>query len=268
MLNNVFKPAGILSGLLATVLLTGTAFRLMGDPAAAPDGAPAAAAVSDAELSTTQDKSTAPQPVALPAAWTKLPGMPAARPYRMALEGHARLMAKGLLDNPRYLTLVDFSLPSTEKRMWVMDLDAQEVVFHTYAAHGVASGGTMATAFSDIPQSHQSSLGFYLAAEAYTGKHGLSLRLDGMEPGINGHARERAIVLHGADYAEAQFIRNNGRLGRSQGCPSVPRALSTPIIEAIKGNSCLFVYAENSDYFSQTALLSDWEDVDGALASL
>ena len=261
-------------------MITGTAFRLIGEAPETSSPNTAATAIAEdgaaepllplhaTNAAGASDAAASRQAIALPEAWSAMPGMPAARPYRMALEGHARMMAKGLLDNPRYLTLVDFSLPSTDKRMWVMDLDAQEVVYHTYAAHGVASGSNYATDFSDIPQSHQSSLGFYLAAESYVGKHGLSLRLDGIEPGINGKARERAIVLHGADYAEADFIRQHGRLGRSQGCPSVPRALSGPIIEAIQGNSCLFVYAEQEAYLAKSSLLSDWEEFDAALASL
>jgi hypothetical protein len=258
---------GVLSGLLAAIVFTGTAFRLIGEPPVIDP----ASSTNDSELVHTkapQSDQKALSDIVLPEASIELPGMPGARPYRMALEGHARLRAEGRLDNPRYLTLVDFSLPSTEKRMWVMDLEREEVVFHTYAAHGVASGVTKPTQFSDIPESHQSSLGFYLAAEAYTGKHGLSLRLDGLESGVNGRARERAIVLHGAEYAEAAFIQQHGRLGRSQGCPSVPRAMSRPIIDAIQGNSCLFIYAEDQGYLAKTSVLSNWQDFEHSLASL
>ncbi len=175
--------------------------------------------------------------------------------FHLALEGYGTLLEEGRLDNPRYLTVVDFSRPSTDKRLWVLDLEQHRVAFHTWVAHGVASGERYAERFSDTPKSHQSSLGFYLAAEPYDGKHGLSLRLDGLEPGFNGNARDRDIVLHGADYATPGFLARNGRLGRSQGCPSVPPALSGPIIDAIQGNSCLFVFAPDSRYLERSPLL-------------
>jgi hypothetical protein len=175
--------------------------------------------------------------------------------FRNAYIGYQHLLGEGALANTRYLTVVDFSLPSTEKRMWVIDLVEDRVAFHTFTAHGVNSGALYADDFSNRSGSFQSSLGFYVAAETYTGKHGLSLKLDGMEPGFNDKARDRAVVLHGADYATADFVRRNGRLGRSRGCPAVPREVSTQIANTISGGSCLFIYHPSGHYLNRSRLL-------------
>ncbi|MBI1193090.1 MAG: hypothetical protein GC205_07945 [Bacteroidetes bacterium] len=175
--------------------------------------------------------------------------------FILAMTGFEQLQRQGKLLNERYLTVVDFRLPSTRERMWVLDMVERKVVFKTLVAHGVNSGELYATEFSDRPQSFQSSPGFYLASESYIGKHGLSLRLDGLEPGINGNARDRAIVLHGADYVSQEFIRDNGRLGRSQGCPSVPVELSQPIIETIQGQSCFFILQPGQQYLQKSQLV-------------
>jgi len=182
-------------------------------------------------------------------------GLPDRDVFILAMTGFEQLQRQGKLLNERYLTVIDFRLPSTRERMWVLDIIERKVVFKTLVAHGVNSGELYATEFSDRPQSFQSSPGFYLASESYIGKHGLSLRLDGLEPGINGNARERAIVLHGADYVSQEFIRNNGRLGRSQGCPSVPLALSQPIIETIQGQSCFFILQPGQQYLQKSSLV-------------
>jgi|GEM_PF-397802 len=175
--------------------------------------------------------------------------------FILAMTGYEQLQRQGKLLNERYLTVIDFRLPSTRERIWVLDMVERKVVFKTLVAHGVNSGELYATEFSDRPQSFQSSPGFYLASESYIGKHGLSLRLDGLEAGINGNARDRAIVLHGADYVSQEFIRNNGRLGRSQGCPAVPLELSQPIIETIQGQSCFFILQPGTQYLQKSQLV-------------
>ena len=154
------------------------------------------------------------------------------------------------------LTIVDFSQPSTHKRLYVVDLAKKKLLFNTYVAHGQKSGGLVANEFSNTQSSFQTSLGFYKTLNTYMGKHGLSLQLKGLEKGFNDNVYDRNIVLHGADYACEEFIRKNGRLGRSQGCPAVPYAESKGIIQAVKGGSCLFVYAPNSDYLKRSAYLS------------
>ena len=145
------------------------------------------------------------------------------------------------------LSVVDFSKPSTEKRLWVIDLKAQKVLFNTFVAHGQGSGEVVAKKFSNVINSFQSSVGFYSTAEVYTGKHGQSLKLDGLDANLNGMARERAIVIHGADYVSQDVINRTGRLGRSQGCPALPMDLFADVINNIEGNTLLFINGEGVD---------------------
>ena len=153
------------------------------------------------------------------------------------------------------LTIIDFNLPSTEKRMYVLDLSKKEVLYVTHVAHGRNSGGNYATSFSNKNGSYQSSLGFYRTAETYNGGNGYSLRLDGLEKGINDLARPRAVVIHGADYCNENFIKSTGRLGRSFGCPALPQELNKPIINTIKDGSLIFIYADKPEYYASTKLL-------------
>ena len=153
------------------------------------------------------------------------------------------------------LTIIDFNLPSTEKRMYVLDLSKKEVLYVTHVAHGRNSGGNYATSFSNKNGSYQSSLGFYRTAETYNGGNGYSLRLDGLEKGINDLARPRAVVIHGADYCNENFIKSTGRLGRSFGCPALPQELNKPIINTIKDGSLIFIYADMPEYHASTKLL-------------
>ncbi|GAB3729551.1 hypothetical protein GCM10027594_11650 [Hymenobacter agri] len=162
------------------------------------------------------------------------------------------------------LTLVDFSRSSQQKRLWVIDVAAGRVLFHTLVAHGKASGGDLPVAFSNQEGSEMSSLGFYRTAPAtYVGKHGLSLKLHGLDPGFNTNAESRAVVVHGADYVCEEFVRAHGRLGRSQGCPALPLEQAAAIVQAIKGGSVLYLHGPaGAGYHSR------WLDVDGAVASL
>lgn len=166
-----------------------------------------------------------------------------------ALKGWEK-MSKEL--NSSILTIIDFSLPSTEKRLWVIQMNTLEVLLHSVVSHGRNSGELFATKFSNIPESYQSSLGFYQTAETYFGKHGYSLRLDGLEEGFNDQARDRAIVIHGADYANEEFAKQTGRLGRSLGCPALPKALSKRAIDYIKDGSLLFIYADHEEYLTNS----------------
>lgn len=158
-----------------------------------------------------------------------------------ALKGFYSLKERGIIKN-NILTLVDFSLSSNEKRLWVIDLSSNMVLLQTLVAHGRNTGEEFANNFSNAPESFKSSLGFYVTGEVYNGKHGISLKLDGLEKGLNDNARNRAVVLHGADYVSESFIKNHKRLGRSQGCPAVPVQFASEIIEMIKGQSCLYIY--------------------------
>lgn len=181
--------------------------------------------------------------------------MPSLVSFTNGITGYNKLKAEGKIKN-EILTIVDFSLPSTEKRMWILDMTNQKVLFNTLVAHGKNTGADMATEFSNIENSFQSSLGFYVTAETYYGKNGLSLFIDGQEKGFNSNARQRYVVVHGADYATPEFIERNGRLGRSLGCPAVPMNISKEIINTIKGNSALFIYHTNEEYAKKSTYLN------------
>ncbi|MCC8087710.1 MAG: murein L,D-transpeptidase catalytic domain family protein [Rikenellaceae bacterium] len=156
------------------------------------------------------------------------------------------------------LTLIDFTKPSTEERMFVIDLKERTVLFRTHVAHGRNSGDTYATSFSNASGSFKSSLGFYVTGKTYNGSNGYSLRLEGLEEGINDKAYERAIVIHGADYSNPSVIALQGRLGRSLGCPALPPSVNRPVIDVIKEGSLLYIYADNTEYFSSSPILSDF----------
>jgi hypothetical protein len=167
--------------------------------------------------------------------------LPKLESFAEALKGYYSFKQKGLIKK-EILTLIDFSLSANSKRLWVIDLTTGDVLFHSLVAHGRNTGQEFASNFSNASESYKSSLGFYSTGEIYNGKHGMSLRLDGLEKGVNDNARSRGVVMHAADYVSNSFIKNNHRLGRSQGCPAVPVELSKEIITAIKDKSCFFIY--------------------------
>ncbi|RTQ46043.1 murein L,D-transpeptidase catalytic domain family protein [Hymenobacter gummosus] len=178
---------------------------------------------------------------------------------RNALIGYYNLRSRGLARRP-VLTVIDFSRSSRQNRLWVIDLSRTRLLYHTLVAHGKNTGEEFARTFSNRPGSEMSSLGFYLTGDTYQGKHGLSLKLQGLDARYNSHAAERAVVVHGADYVGQDFIRQTGRLGRSQGCPALPPAESAGIIKTIKEGSVLYVQGPQSVAYS-----SDWLNLDGAL---
>lgn len=177
--------------------------------------------------------------------------------FQLALTGHNKLEAAGQLKNPGVLTIVDFSQSSKNKRMYIIDLIKDSLLYNTYVAHGRNTGEEYARNFSNESGTHKSSLGFYITENPAMGATvGLSLIIKGVEKGFNDKALERAIIIHGADYATEDFIRKNGRLGRSYGCPSVPPDLIKPVSETMKGGSCLFIYYPDSNYRKKSALLN------------
>lgn len=161
--------------------------------------------------------------------------------FTKAMTGYFELKKRDIIQN-EILTLVDYSLSSNENRLWVIDLKSNTILFQSLVSHGRNSGNEFANSFSNKPESYKSSLGFYLTGETYFGKHGYSLRLDGLDKGVNSNARDRAIVVHGADYVSERFIKQNGRLGRSLGCLALSQELTKEVIDTIKNKSCLFVY--------------------------
>ena len=176
--------------------------------------------------------------------------------FELAQDGFEKLKKQGAVVNDNIISIVDFSLPSTEKRLYVVDLKNYRVLYKTYVAHGRNSGTLMANSFSNSPSSYKSSLGFYKTLGTYNGKHGYSLRLEGLEKGINDNAYERAIVMHGADYVSPSYIPKLGFIGRSQGCPAVSTREATPIINTIKNGSCLFIYSPSDSYQQRSSVLS------------
>jgi len=172
--------------------------------------------------------------------------------FEKAMTGYLNLQGEGRLSTDKQLlTVVDFELPSTKKRLWVLDLAAKQVKFHTLVAHGHNSGENIATSFSNQNESNMSSLGFYVTQDEYIGKHGRSLKLDGVDEGFNTNALTRSVVMHGADYVSEDFIRQYGRLGRSLGCPALPMDQKDEIIEAVNGGTCLFLNGSDQSYSSK-----------------
>lgn len=169
------------------------------------------------------------------------------------------------LDNP-ILAICDFTQSSRNKRLYVIDLIKKKLLYHTYVAHGRNSGNEFAEHFSNANSSYQSSLGFYKTLGTYQGKHGLSLRLEGLEKGINDRALERAIVMHGADYVSEAFIRNTGRLGRSLGCPAVSIEDSKKLIGMLYNGAGLFIYSGDQHYLEKSALLTGIEAISNVQA--
>lgn len=174
--------------------------------------------------------------------------LPSYKSFSKAFAAYYQLEQEGLVKN-NILTVVDFSLSSTQNRLWVIDMVSNKVIMNSLVAHGKNSGLDFANTFSNKINSFQSSLGAYLTAEIYTGKHGLSLRLDGMDEDLNAKARERAVVMHGANYVSNSFIKKQGRLGRSQGCPAVPVEVISDLIDIVKDQSVLYIYHPSLDRF-------------------
>jgi hypothetical protein len=150
------------------------------------------------------------------------------------------------------LTIIDYTKPGCDRRFYVIDLVNKKLLYYTLVAHGRNSGELYCTRFSNKSRSLQSSPGFFLTAETYTGREGYSLRLDGMEPGINDNARARAIVLHGADYVAQHYVDDFGYIGHSFGCLAVPVEVHKKIIDLIKGGTCIYIYTNNKSYTSLT----------------
>ncbi|QBQ43018.1 murein L,D-transpeptidase catalytic domain family protein [Sphingobacterium psychroaquaticum] len=172
--------------------------------------------------------------------------------FEQALQGYNTLHPR----NRDILSIIDFTLPSTKKRMVVLDMNQHKVLYHTVVAHGRNSGENYAVSFSNKHGSYQSSLGFYTTDNTYQGGNGYSLVLNGLEKGINDQAKARAVVIHGADYVSQSMIKNTGRLGRSYGCPALPRELNKPIINTIKNGTLLYIYAKNDAYLAQTKIVN------------
>ena len=175
--------------------------------------------------------------------------------FTYALSGFSNLLNAGKIQKDNILSILDFSLPSNKKRLFVIDLESEEVLYNTFSSHGKNSGKIIPTDFSNQENSNKSSLGFYVTRETYNGKHGCSLRLEGEEEGFNSNALSRGIVMHSAAYVNETVAARQGFIGRSQGCPAVPEAVSKSIINTIKNGSCLFIYSPDKNYIAKSKMI-------------
>ncbi len=175
---------------------------------------------------------------------------------RLALNAAACARGTGAVANDGLLTIIDYSKASTEPRLWVLDLEREQVLFEELVAHGRGSGENFATRFSNAEGSHQTSLGLFRTADTYVGSNGYSLRLDGLERGVNDHARDRAIVMHGAPYVSEDHLRTVGRLGRSHGCPALRPAIARTVIDTIKQGSLVFAYYPDKQWLRGSRFLN------------
>jgi hypothetical protein len=176
--------------------------------------------------------------------------------FNYGIQGYTNLVSNGEVEKNNLLSIVDFSLPSTKKRLFVIDVTTGKLLFNTYVSHGRNSGKEMATEFSNDLNSFKSSLGFFVTGNTYSGEHGYSMRLEGLEAGINDNAYNRSIVMHAASYVNEKVIQMKGFLGRSLGCPAVPPSLHKAIINTIKDGSCLFLYSPDSFYISHSKMIN------------
>lgn len=180
--------------------------------------------------------------------------VPSLESFSNGMKGYYKLLDQGLVEK-EILTIIDFSLSSTQKRMWVLDMKNNEVLIHSVVSHGKNTGDEFATKFSNTLNSLQSSLGFYVTGETYFGGNGYSLFIDGMEKEFNSRARERYVVIHGAAYANPESIANMGRLGRSYGCPAVPTAITNEFIDTIKDKSVVYIHSNDKTYAERSEMI-------------
>jgi hypothetical protein len=184
---------------------------------------------------------------------------PALKPeaFRFGLIGFEALVSGGLIANDSLLTIIDFSLPSSGDRFFVINILNNQVIYKSLVSHGRNSGDLYSNRFSNKMQSHESSLGFFITGKSYQGGQGYSLQLQGVDTGYNDHSRSRGIVIHAADYATQKYVTRYGRLGRSFGCPALPPELSRPIINLIKDGSVLFSYYPDQAYINHSVILNN-----------
>jgi hypothetical protein len=174
----------------------------------------------------------------------------------LALSAITCATASGEIEPPPTLTLIDYSKPSVEPRLWVFDLASGKLLFRELVAHGRNTGENLATTFSDTLNSRQSSIGLFVTGDTYVGSNGYSLRMDGLEPGFNAHARDRAIVMHGAPYVSEEIAVRQGRIGRSWGCPALREAIARNVIDTVRGGGVVFSYYPDEEWLSSSRFLN------------
>ena len=174
----------------------------------------------------------------------------------LALRSVRCAVSSGDIKAPRTLTVIDYSRPSVEPRLWVFDYATGDMLYKELVAHGRNTGDNMARHFSDTMESRQSSIGLFVTDDTYIGSNGYSLRLDGLEPGFNGNARPRAIVMHGAPYVNAELARSQGRIGRSWGCPALREAVAHQVIDTIRGGGVIFSYYPDQEWLKTSRFIN------------
>lgn len=174
---------------------------------------------------------------------------------KLSLTAYQKARKEGL-DNKQLLTIIDYSKPSAERRLWVIDMKTAKVLFNTYVAHGKNSGKAMATSFSNQPHSLKSSFGVFLTDEVYTGHDGYSMRIQGLERGINDKVYERNVVFHGAAYVGADIAKSKGMMGRSWGCMAVSKDTVKPLINTIKDKTLVVAYYPDQKWLHTSSFLT------------
>ncbi|MBN1790443.1 MAG: murein L,D-transpeptidase catalytic domain family protein [Bacteroidales bacterium] len=188
------------------------------------------------------------------------PALPLAA-LKSSIDVYRQLTKEGQIINDKVITIIDFTKPSHLERLFVIDLVGGKIIYKSLVAHGKNSGEDYATSFSNNPESHQSSLGYYLTGKSYVGRHGKSLLLNGLEKGINDNARKRAVVIHGAEYVSQGYIESNGKLGRSYGCPALPEETASEIINTIQEESLLFIYSSDRNYCKNSSFSNSFSSI-------
>ena len=176
--------------------------------------------------------------------------------FESAFTGYYKLKKKGLLRNTSILSICDFSQSSSNQRLYVIDMRNRRLLYRTFVAHGINSGSSFASSFSNRMESCKSSLGFYVTSTVYNGANGLSLRIDGLDKGFNDNARKRAIVIHGAGYVSQRILQKYGVMGTTFGCPAIPTEMTGQIIPVVKNGSCFFIYYPSKKYLTQSRVLN------------
>ncbi|HTQ64488.1 MAG TPA: murein L,D-transpeptidase catalytic domain family protein [Puia sp.] len=179
-----------------------------------------------------------------------------AKAFEYAWRGYHNLLKTGTLTKTNVLTICDFTQSSRRKRLYVIDVAKRKLLYNTYVSHGMNSGVEYATSFSNRPESFKTSLGFYVTSKTYVGRNGLSLKVTGLEKGYNNLASKRGIVIHGADYIGAEYLKNNGEMGRSLGCTAIPNQMNPKVIKSIKNGSCFFIYHPSKKYLTESTVIN------------
>ncbi len=249
-----------LAAVLATGASAGSGREGQAQPPASPVTAATVAAVTvPAALAPVTPAAVAPAAELIDSTFDRLaknaPGLKA-DVLRLALAARDAAAKEGLAKKDELLTVIDYSLPSTAKRLWVFDLDSGKVLFHELVAHGKNTGDNYARRFSNTDGSLQTSLGLFRTAGTYQGGNGYSLKLSGLEPGFNDKAERRAVVMHGAPYVSEGFAAQHGRIGRSWGCPALSQKVAGEVIDTIKGGSLVFSYFPDQDWLSRSRFVS------------